>query len=108
VAQAVKEFYTMDDISVRSSEKKDTMFSEGQLVAKRFLLMTVSEAYELFKNENTNMELISKSTFFELRPRHVQLIDKIPYNICVCVYHPNFKYLLQSLGTIIPSFLTNF
>jgi len=77
VAQAVKEFYTMDDISVRSSEKKDTMFSEGQLVAKRFLLMTVSEAYELFKNENTNMELIGESTFFGLQPRHVQLIDKL-------------------------------
>jgi len=49
VAQAVKEFYTMNDISVQSSGKKDTMFSEGQLVAKRFLLMTVSEAYELYQ-----------------------------------------------------------
>jgi len=108
VAQAVKEFYTMNDISVQSSGKKDTMFSEGQLVAKRFLLMTVSEAYELYKNENTNMELIGKSTFFGLRPRHVQLIDKMPHNMCVCVYHANFGYLLQSFGTIIPSFPTNF
>jgi len=62
-------------MSPRPYCRTEGMFSEGQLVAKRFLLMTVSEAYELFKNDNINMELKGKSTFFGLRPRHVQLID---------------------------------
>lgn len=104
---AIKDFYQNDNVSVQSSGKKDTVIIEGKLVAKRFMLMTVSEAYELFKKENPS-ETIGKSTFFKIRPRHVQLVSKMPHNMCVCVYHANFGFLLESCTKSIPSFPTDF
>lgn len=102
----VSAFYMHDGISVQSAGRKDTLIIEGQIVAKRFMLMTVSEAYELYKRDCS--ETVSKSTFFQHRPRNIQLSSKIPHNMCVCMYHANFGFLLQGCSTLIPSISHDF
>lgn len=48
---------------------------------------------------------VGKSVFFfEMRPRHVKLINKMPHNMCVCVYHADSGYMLESCAKTIPCF----
>lgn len=96
-----------DNVSVQASGKKDTILFEGELIAKRFMIMTVGEAYELYKEDYPN-EPVGKSMFFSMRPRHVQLVTKMPHNMCVCMYHANFGYFLESCAKVIPSFPSNY
>lgn len=106
VVTAIKEFYMTDNVSVQAAGKKDTVLFEGELIAKRFMIMTVGEAYELYKEDYPN-EPVGKSVFFSMRPRHVKLVTKMPHNMCVCMYHANFGYFLESCAKIIPSFPKN-
>lgn len=80
----IKDFYQNDSISVQSSAKKDTIMIEGKLVAKRFMLMTVSESYVLFKTYFPSKQ-VGFSTYFRMRPRHVQLTNKMERNMCDCM-----------------------
>jgi len=89
-----------EDVSVQSAAKKDTIIVDGQLVAKRYMLLTVAEAYETYKNELIG-ERVSRTTFFENRPKHVQLSTKMPHNMCVCIYHANFNFLINGCATVI-------
>lgn len=107
LVKAIKDFYENDDVSVQAAGKKDTIIIKGKLVAKRFMIMTVSETYELFKKYFPSEE-VGLSTFFKMRPRHVQLANKMPHNMCVCMYHANFGFLLQSCSKVIPSFPRDF
>ncbi|XP_044573568.1 uncharacterized protein LOC6501773 isoform X4 [Drosophila ananassae] len=95
--QTMIDFYQNDNISVQAAGKKDTLV----------MLLTVSEAYETYKNYFPT-EKIGLSTFFKMRPRHVQLANKMPHNMCVCMYPANFGYMLQSCAKIIPSIPKNF
>lgn len=105
--QFIKEFYLRDDISIQAPGRKDTLIVNGEIVSKRFMLLTVSESYELYKMER-NIDYVSKSTFYELRPKYVQLSCKIPHNMCVCQYHANFGFILTSCAEVITSFSSNF
>ena len=58
--------------------------------------MSLSEAHGLFLQTHASV-LISKSKFCELKPPHVKLNDKIPHNVCVCIYHENVRLLLSVL-----------
>ena len=54
---------------------------------KWYLQMTVSEPYQLFKEQNLNIK-VSKSAFYSL---HLALVvSKIPYSTCHCKYYKNF------------------
>ena len=102
----VKEFYESDAISRVMPGKDDTMIvrhEDGTKTKERkqHLTMTVMEAYELF-HEKTEMT-IKKSTFAELRPKHVLLSSKMPHNVCACKYHGNVILLLEALHRVCPS-----
>lgn len=43
------------------------------------------------------MHQVTKTTFYELRPKHVLLVGDTPLTVCVCKYHGNFNYLLEYL-----------
>lgn len=105
--KTVKDFYMREDISVQAAGRKETLVIDGQIVAKRFMLMTVLEAFELFKNEYDE-EYVSKSTFFQNRPREIELTSKTPHNMCVCQHHANFRFLLEGCAKVLKSFSTNF
>lgn len=102
-----KEIYQREDISVQAAGRKDTIIVGGEIVPKRFMLLTVSEAYEIYKQETVGRG-VSKSKFFECRPQNVQLSSKIPHNMCVCIYHANFSFLLKGCASIIDSFPKSF
>lgn len=53
--------------------------------------MTVDEAREFFE-EKHNVS-VSRSKFFELRPKHVIPVANTTHNVCVCVKTCKFRFL---------------
>lgn len=80
----VKEFYSREDISVQSACKKDTFICNGEIFSKRFMIMTVTEAFQIFNIERVGNG-ISKTRSYQCRHRHVKLSSKTPHNMCVCM-----------------------
>ncbi|CAF4037043.1 unnamed protein product [Rotaria sp. Silwood1] len=91
VIEAVIKFYEQDWISRVSPNKSDVLTIKKQPVAKRFMLLTISEAYEGFKNDFSQCK-IGRSKFFELKPRHVKPIQL--HDTC-CYFAQNFALLSQ-------------
>ena len=96
----VLNFYERDDISTQAAGKKDFVIirenGEKTKVQKRYLNMTISEAYSQFKQDFPHGK-IGKSKFADLRPKHVCLRSDTPANICLCVYHENIRLILEGL-----------
>ena len=92
VADAVIKFYEEDWISRVSTNKSDVLLIRKQSVAKRFMLLTMGEAFEEFKIKFPQY-VIGKSKFFNLRPRYVQPTRF--HDTCCCMYHENFDLLLK-------------
>lgn len=91
-----------DDVSWQSPNRKDVhiekhpLTGEKQEFPKKYLTMTISEVYAVYcKSHSTTT--VGKSTFFDLRPPHVLPLSDMPHNVCTCVYHENFKFLISSL-----------
>ena len=102
-------FYLSDRNSWQAPGRKDTMPQRCPLtkkrvhVPKRYLIFTVSELYELFRQAYPECP-IKLSKFFELRPSHVLIRNKLPQNVCTCIHHENFKYLVECLSRQIKDF----
>lgn len=71
------------------------------------MILTVNQSFQLFQAEFSDQK-ISRTKFHENRPTIVELSDKLPHNMCVCQYHANFGFLLESLNKHIPVFPLNF
>ncbi len=98
----VQNFYLRDDISYRLPGKKDTIVvkeDDGSKVTyqKRILFNNLRENYELFKEENKNVNLI-RSSFAELRPSFVVPKVALAHRSCLCFYHENVCLLLEFLN----------
>lgn len=96
----VKEFYCKDDISRVSPSTKDVMNVQvNGVVSKlnvRFLLYSVKEVYEQFKQGYPD-EVLSISQFHRLKPINVRSASDAPHNVCCCMIHENMRYALSSL-----------
>ena len=97
----VHNFYLRDDISYQLPGKRDTVVvkqDDGSKIThqKRILLNNLRENYELFKEENLNVNL-SRSSFAELRPPFVVPKAALAHRNCLCLYHENVCLLLKSL-----------
>jgi len=101
--QKVVHHYENDNVSWQAPGKRDfkSYRVNGEKVQKqkRFMLMNISEAFELFKKEYPIS--IHKSKFYELRPPHVVPVKETPHNVCVCVKHANFLFLIEALSPFI-------
>lgn len=104
LAKKIVDFYCLDEISWQAPGRKDHVIirtkddagvKQKVSVQSRYMLMSLSEAYQSFKKDNA--EKIGLSKFCELRPKHIKLFDQIPHNVCVCVYHENVRLLLWAL-----------
>lgn len=99
----VADFYSSDEISYQTPGKADCMVvrENGQKVTKqkKYLLCTVMEAYQAFKQLHPNTE-IGKSKFAELRPSHILCIGETPHNVCVCAVHENVTLLLKAHSSL--------
>lgn len=60
------------------------------------MLMSLKEAYEEFRKNYSDAK-IGVSKFANLRPEHILTFDKIPHNVCVCLYHENIRLILEAL-----------
>ena len=92
VADAVIRFYEEHWISRVSTNKSDILLIKNQPVAKRFILLTLGEAFNKFKIKFPQY-LTGKSKFSDLRPRYVQPTRF--HDTPCCMYHENFDLLLN-------------
>lgn len=90
--QAVIDFFEQDSISRVLPKKADVILVKKQPVAKRFMLLTIGEAFENFKSDFSQYE-IGRSHFYALRPRHVKPMSL--HDTCCCVCHENFDLVLK-------------
>lgn len=58
--------------------------------------MTIKEAFNIYLKDNPEIKL-SVSKFEELRPEYILPSSKMPHNVCVCIYHANFRLWLEIL-----------
>ena len=92
VINQVLEYYRRDGISRPSARKKYVVLINGNPVGKRFMEMTIDQAFASFCVENSSVK-IGRSKFFELRPKDVK--PESPHDVCVCIYHENLSLLLK-------------
>ena len=64
------------------------------------MITSIGEAYEQFVSENPNVK-IKKSKFYALRPLHVRPVSETSHNACLCKYHSNMKFLIESLSNVL-------
>ena len=106
----VKRFYCEDDISRLSPNVRDfvSVIENGKKIKiqVRHLLLTMKEAYQLFKHDHLDIK-IGLSRFCELRPVNVRSIANLPRNVCVCTYHENMRFALDSLVKVDRLLLSN-
>jgi len=88
----VVQFYLQDGISRASPNKKDVLKIKNELVAVRFLEMSIQEALRKFYSDNPTIK-IGKSSFYSLRPRQVKI--SAPHQTCMCQYHENMDLVIQ-------------
>lgn len=100
--EKARKFYLNDDISYQMPGRKDTKSVKGVQMQLKFMLMTVGECYQLFKTQNPEIKF-GKSIFYQSRPENVRPISETPPNLCVCIYHANFEFMLKSLSEMVPS-----
>lgn len=65
---------------------------------RRLLLLTINEAYAIFKERYPNIR-IGISKFAEMRPKECTLISdkKGAHATCICIYHQNVKLIFNAL-----------
>ena len=107
--KAVIKFYEDPSVSRMMPGKADcitTRTADGskEQTQKRYLVMTLAEAYETFKQEQPEIQ-IGKSKFAEIRPSHVLLTGQTPQNVCGCIYHSNIILLLEALHKKVPNII---
>ena len=103
--EAVKNFYTRDDISRMALGKRDAVTikdHEGKKkLQKRHLYMSIKEPYGVFKDKNPNVK-IGLTKFSTLRPLNVLLTSQTPSNVCTCPYHQHMFLALDSIHSHVP------
>ena len=110
--EMVHKFYNDNEVSWQAPGMKDFIIKydadgEKKRVQKKYLLMTLREAYELFRKQHPDV-YIGKSKFSELRPVHILPQRYTPENVCVCKIHENVRLLLKALHTVSPEYKTSF
>ena len=67
-------------------------------MAKRLILCSLKELYELFKTKNPNLK-IGLSKFASLRPKWcISVGPKGTHSVCVCTIHQNLKLMLDAIS----------
>ena len=90
--ESVVQFYLQDGVSRISSNTKDVLRINGELVPVRFMEMSIREALRKFHEDNPTVD-IGKSTFYSLTPRQVKITCL--HDTCMCQVHENMNLLLQ-------------
>lgn len=105
IISKVESFYRSDEISRVMPGIKDKISVREGLEriskSKRLLLWGLQDAYELFRNENSEIE-ISFSKFASLRPKECVLAGSAgTHNVCVCMIHENVRLMCKPISNIL-------
>ena len=103
----VKQFYNSDIVSCMLPGRRDCITIAGEngtkeKEQKKILLMTVMEAFQIFKQEYPEIK-VGKSNFASLRPSHVLPASETDYTVCCCRYYENFDMLTAGLKKLHPN-----
>lgn len=102
----VSSFYLRDDITRMCPGRKDCVTVKTpngkEKRQKRYLIMNLKEAHEIFTQDAEFSIGISK--FSELRPQHVFLTSLRDQDVCMCKYHENLDLLTEGLKKVINNF----
>lgn len=108
--QTVVDFYSKDSISYQARGLNDFIIVRDKglktKIQKRYLCMTLGEAYQNFKELNPDIQ-IGRSKFCELRPLNIKLRSETSHNTRLCIYHENVRLILESLF-FLPNHCTEF
>ena len=107
IEQLVQNFYTSDDNSRETSNKKEIMYLPPSKTPMplRFLHLTISETYQKFQQQYSHIK-IGRSKFCALRPAWVRA--KSTHENCLCLQHANIDLLIQVSGKLLlKSYLFN-
>lgn len=98
----IKDFYRSEDISRSCAGKNEYITYNENMdkvrIQRRLILMSLHEAYCLFKEENPD-EKIGFSTFTKHRPKECILPNEKygTHSSCVCMEHQNFKLMVDAI-----------
>lgn len=100
--QQISDFYNRDDISRQMPGMKDVKSFKSNVgtkekMQKRTMIMSISEAYEIFKTLYAETS-ICMSLFYKERPAYILPVSHTPHNVCVCITHSNFIALLEIIS----------
>lgn len=106
VKTQVDDYFHSDEVSWQAPGRKDRIIvrnhEAGKLVKtyvqKRFLIMSLSEAYTLFIARHGRV--LSFSSFCSIRPAHIDTFGNLPHTVCVCRIHENIRLLLVGLHAV--------
>jgi hypothetical protein len=97
----VQEFFRQEDISRALPDR--TIIIENAVVARRFMQVTVEDAFRQFAARNSNVR-VGRSKFHSLRPHDVIIPTlKQAHRFCLCLRCQNLKLMLaadRAIGTI--------
>ena len=82
-----------DYVRVKQADRKNNKMT------KHVVMLTLLESYELWIEENPTMK-----AFCNLQPPNVLLRDKMPQNVCVCIYHENMNMAISAVYKFCDSF----
>ena len=104
-------FYYKPDISLTFPGRKDYVMVKGKdgkrsKMVKHVLALTLREAHCEFVKEEPEIK-VSLDCFAKIRPPNVLLRHNMPKNVCVCKYHANINFLIESLHGHEDSFPSN-
>jgi hypothetical protein len=99
--EKVNEFFYSDIISRALPGKNDYLTitnddGEKEKIQKRFMQMSVHQAYEQFKETYPDVQ-ISESKFHILRPQNILIMSKVPNEYCLCSYCENMSFVFDAL-----------
>lgn len=105
IIEKVQSFFRSDVISYVSSETKHRKSKENAGVEIRIMVLTIREAYDVFRQENKNIKM-SLTTFQKFKPTEVKYMHTTSHHVCLCSVHENHRFKLESLYHVDKSILS--
>lgn len=99
----VNNFWEKSDCIRVSPEKNETIqLSNGTYAPKRFLVMSLREAWALYTEQNPEHPC-SLSYFASRRPFTVELLGQASHKTCLCIHCNNFEFAYKKLQKVHPT-----
>ena len=96
VRSKIEDFYFSPAISRESPSKQDVQNDKVELQQQYTINMTLNDAYERFKKENTDTK-VGLSIFKKEKPRNVKIVSETSHRSCLCQICCNLALKIDNL-----------